>query len=121
MNKTRVLIVEDEPITAMDEHEILSRLGYEVIGMTFSGNMALEQIKNDQPDVVLMDVMLLGELNGLQAAEKIRQDYGLPVIFVTALGNNLKSEPMVADEGIEIVSKPYTEEKLAAALKKVLP
>jgi CheY-like chemotaxis protein len=120
MNKKRVMIVEDEPITAMDEHAILSNLGYEVVSMTFSGEAALEQIKDKQPDVVIMDVMLIGEMNGLLAAQKIRREYGTPVVFVSALSKSLEHNSRMPPEGVRFVEKPYTETTLANAVAEAL-
>ena len=120
MSPKRVMIVEDEPITAMDEHEILTNLGYEVVGMTFTGKAALSQVREAKPDVVLMDVVLLGDMNGMDAARVIQRDYHIPVVIVTALGRSLMQLNAPEQHSLRIVEKPYTEETLAAAIEAAL-
>ena len=122
MRKKKVLIVEDEPVTAMDEHEIFRRHGYQVVNMLFTGEAALEQISQDRPDVIIMDIMLLGELNGLDAARMIRDRHDLPIVFVTAL-SSLQETLKFNDgstEGISFVGKPFTEQELIEAVERVL-
>jgi signal transduction histidine kinase/AmiR/NasT family two-component response regulator len=79
-----VLIVEDESIVALDLKQRLQSLGYKVVAIASSGEEAIEQAANNQPDLVLMDIKLKGELDGVEAAQVIRARQGLPVIFLTA-------------------------------------
>jgi CheY-like chemotaxis protein len=91
MTKKRVLIVEDQGITAMDEQEIMSELGYEVTGIVMTGEDAVQRAGRDRPDVVLMDIMLAGKMDGREAALKIRELYKIPVVYVTAYGDKKAS------------------------------
>ena len=118
--KLRVMIVEDEPITAIDEHEIISGFGYEVTGIYFSAAVALEKIDQDKPDLVVMDIMLSGPTNGLEAAAQIRQHYNLPIIFVSAITNTLGELKSEDQKGIYFVQKPYTERSLSKAINFIL-
>ncbi len=83
MTKKRILIVEDQGITAMDEQQIMRDLGYEVTGIAMTGEVAVEQAGRDRPDLVLMDIILAGEMDGREATEKIWELYQIPVVFVT--------------------------------------
>jgi len=73
----KILIVEDEFIIAQDLRRILISLGHAVMGMAKSADEALEKIKNEKPDLVLLDIHILGELNGTELALKIRELFGL--------------------------------------------
>ncbi len=118
--KMRIMIVEDEPITAIDQHEIFSGLGYAVTGIYFSAEVALQKIKQDKPDVVVMDIMLSGDRNGLDAAAEIRRDYQIPVIFVSAITNSLGELNSETSADVYFVQKPYTEKVLTTAIRRVL-
>lgn len=80
----KVLVVEDENIVAMEIQERLKRLGYTVCGTTAYGDKAIQMAKEKSPDVVLMDIRLKGKMDGVQAAEKIQKDHGIPIIYLTA-------------------------------------
>src|ERR1700722_4036381 len=78
-----VLIVEDEAIIAMDIRRLLIQTGFGVAGRAQSGAQALREIERERPDIVLMDIHLKGDMDGVQTAEIIRSRYGLPVIYLT--------------------------------------
>ena len=84
MTKANVLVVEDEFIVSKDIQSSLKKLGYQVIGAAPSGEKALELLEANQPDIVLMDIMLKGEMNGIETAEIVRNQYSIPVIYLTA-------------------------------------
>lgn len=85
MENTRlILIVEDEAILALNVKEMLMQMGYAVAAIHSSGEGALESIEKVRPDMVLMDIRLQGEMDGITAAECIHGRYGIPVIFMTA-------------------------------------
>ncbi len=72
MTKKRILIVEDDPIISMSEHQIMENLGYEVTGIALSGEAAVQKVGVYKPDLVLMDIILMGDMDGREAALKIR-------------------------------------------------
>src|SRR5262245_39964282 len=84
MQKVRILVVEDERIVALDIQRRLKALGYEVAGAAVSGEDAIYKATELHPDLVLMDIMLEGRIDGIMAAETIRCRLSIPVIFVTA-------------------------------------
>ncbi len=121
MGSKRILIVEDEPITLMNEIAVLKELGYVLAGTAMSGEVAVELTEKERPDVVLMDIVLSSGMDGVAAAEEIRRRFGTPVVFVSALGKQEEfalSGP--APKGIRYVVKPFSREQLVAAIEAVL-
>ena len=84
MSKTNILIVEDESIVAKDIAQSLKKLGYNVIETASSGEAAVIIAEEKKPDLVLMDIMLKGEMSGIDAANIIHEKSNIPVIFLTA-------------------------------------
>ena len=88
MPTPRVFIVEDEVLVARDVQSRLEKLGYQVIGSAARGEDAVTQVLNDLPDLILMDINLKGEMDGIEAANRIRAEVDLPIIFCTAYSND---------------------------------
>src|ERR1043165_2125327 len=84
MSKTNILIVEDESIVAKDIQHSLKKLGYTVVGMCSTGEDAIKAAEETKPDLVLMDIMLKGDMSGIEAAGKIREKFNIPIIYLTA-------------------------------------
>ncbi len=84
MEKIKILIVEDEPIIAVDLKRSLQKMGYQVINMVESGEEALESIHQNLPDLILMDVQLEGDLDGIDTAHQISKQYPIPIIYLTS-------------------------------------
>ncbi len=122
MTQKRVLVVEDEPITLMDEVATLQDLGYVLVGSALSGESAIEIAATERPDVVLMDIMLMTKMSGAEAADEIRRRFGTPVVFVTALGKqeDFDSGKIIPPKGIRYIVKPFDKVQLAAAIEAVL-
>lgn len=84
MAQTSVLVVEDESIVSKDIQHSLKKLGYNVVGAAATGEAAVKMAIELNPDIILMDIMLKGEMNGIDAAGRIRSETNIPVIFLTA-------------------------------------
>jgi len=84
MTKTKVLVVEDESITAKDLQLTLQELGYEVVAKASSGKEAIQEAEAQKPDLVLMDIFMPGEVDGVEAAKQINERLGIPVVYLTA-------------------------------------
>lgn len=82
--KPKLLIVEDESISAMNFKKCLTSFGYEVVGVAATGEDAIRKAAESKPDLVLMDIILKGDMDGIEAASIILKDYGIPVIYLTA-------------------------------------
>ncbi len=122
MTKKRIMIVEDETITSMSEQQMLENLGYEVTGIVLTGEVAVRRAGADKPDLVLMDIILMGGMDGREATLRIRELYQIPVIYVTAFGDketssSLKTAP---PEGIGYIVKPFTEEELGSEINRLI-
>ncbi len=122
MTKKRILIVEDDPIISMSEHQIMENLGYEVTGIALSGEAAVHMAGTDKPDLVLMDIMLFGDMNGREANQKIQESHQIPVVFVTAHGSKEQSKSLKTPlpEGIGYVVKPFSEDELGSEIKRLI-
>ncbi|MDO9541050.1 MAG: response regulator [Kiritimatiellia bacterium] len=117
MNKRKILIVEDERIVALDLQQRLARLGGEVVGNVASGDEALRRIKKDEPDLILTDIKLGGDLDGIELAVAVRNRFGLPVIFVTAYSDDKTLARVKASGACGFIIKPFTDEELQVTIE----
>ena len=113
----RVLIVENEAIVALDFQERVSRLGYQVVGITGRAADAVCKAIELRPDVVLMDVRLQGEMDGADAAMLIHRTQDTPIIFITAFGDVPTLQKVVADSPSGFLLKPVDDRELEVALR----
>ena len=106
MGLTKVMIVEDEVIAAMATEKMLTKLGYEVCGNVTSGEDALERFDEDCPDILIMDIRLDGELDGIQTTEIIKKSRDVPVIYVSAFSDEKTRERADATNPLAFINKP---------------
>lgn len=85
MSKPGVMIVEDEAITALEIRNVIESSNYEVLSVVYSGEDAIKEALTLKPDLILMDVILKGDMDGVDAARKIKEFLDIPVIYITAL------------------------------------
>jgi DNA-binding LytR/AlgR family response regulator len=107
MGKNKVLIVEDEIIVAKDIQHSLERLGYEIIGIASDQDQVIKLIDKASPNIVLMDIMLRNEQNGVEIAEFIRTNYHIPVIFLTAYADSVTIDRAKLAESYGYILKPF--------------
>jgi len=120
MAKAKILIVEDELIVAKDIQNMLHRLSYDARDICISGEDALKLIKTEPPDLVLMDIILKGRMNGIQAAREIRRKYDLPIIFLSAYANINYINRAKAAEPYGYILKPIDEKSLRIPIELAL-
>ena len=120
MATARILIVEDERIIAADLRRHVTRLGYEVVGLVGSGASAIEQAQTLHPDLVLMDVGLPGDMNGLEAAGHIWEALQIPVVYVTAYVDDQTMEQARTPAPLLVIRKPFDARHLQTTLAQVL-
>ncbi|MCU0848194.1 MAG: response regulator [Spirochaetes bacterium] len=84
MTKQKIMLVEDEAITALDIKHMLEKNGYEVSAVISTGREAVEKVDEIKPDLILMDIMLMDELDGIQANESIIKKINVPIVYLTA-------------------------------------
>lgn len=120
MSKERIYIVEDERIIAIDLQRRLERLGYIICGISASGEEALTGITAQIPDLVLMDIVLQGAIDGIEVACRIKKDLNIPVIFLTAYTDMKTLERAKLASPLGYVLKPFKERELATTLEIAL-
>jgi len=116
----RILVVEDENIVAVDIQDRLEHLGYTVSGHAASGEDAIRKVGSTSPDLVLMDIMLKGEMDGVDAAEQIRLRYDVPVVYLTAYADNRTLERAKITEPYGYILKPFEEREMHTAIEMAL-
>ena len=118
--KPKILVVEDESIIAMDLRITLSRMGYEVTSVVNNALAAIQKAEQDKPDIILMDIMLGGSLDGIEAAKIISYNHSTPIIYVTALKDEETMKRAYLPEPYLFLMKPYTEKDLKYAIEDML-
>ncbi len=109
MMPARVMIVEDEAITAMATGAMLKRLGHVVMASVSSGEAALAVCQQQQPDLVLMDIRLDGDLDGIETARLLRRDADVPVVFVSAYADDQTRRRAAETRPMAFIAKPLDE------------
>lgn len=120
MSNERVYIVEDERVVAIDLRKRLERLGYIVCGTSADGEKALSEIPRLRPDIILMDVLLQGELDGIDIALQIKKDLDIPVVFLSAYTDHATLERAKEATPVGFILKPFKERELATMLEMAL-
>lgn len=120
MNEIRVGIIEDEMIIAEDLRDILESNSFHVCGVAKNYNKAIELIDNTQPDIVLLDIKIKGEQDGIDLAHKIRDDYNIPFVFVSS-----HSDPQTIKRATEVhpygyLVKPFEDKDVLVAIEVAL-
>lgn len=120
MEKIKILIVEDEKILGMGLKKKLEKMGYEVTGIASSGSEAIESVKSNHPHLVLMDIVLKGEMDGIDTAKFIINLHDIPVIYLTAYADDeiLNRAQKTCPYGY--ILKPYKDDELKANIKMAL-
>lgn len=119
MTQARVMIVEDEAITAMATGAMLKRLGHVVTASVSSGEAALEAFRRQAPDLVLMDIRLGGDLDGIETAHALRRDSDVPVVFVSAYVDEKTRSRADATRPFAFIPKPLDEYDLHALMDRL--
>jgi len=114
---TRILIVEDEEIVAQDIHQVLESLGYTVTSHVTTGEEAVAKAEADVPNIILMDIKLAGDMNGIEAAEIIQRKFAIPVIFLTAYVDDETLNRAKITDPFGYVSKPFKDRDLLSAVE----
>jgi len=117
-----VLIVEDEQVTAMEVQAMVQELGYEVTDVVDTGQAAVDSVLKQEPGVILMDIHLPGELDGIEAIEQIHQDrdQDIPVVYITAHSDEETLQKAKKTRPGGYLVKPVTERDLKSTLEMVV-
>ncbi len=120
MGKARILIVENEDLVAQSLNSYLARTGYEVTGTVATGEEAVDQISEVEPDLVIMDIRLGGKLSGIDAAGLIKDSSSVPIIYLTAYADPETLEKAGRTEPFGYVLKPFDGMALQATIEMAL-
>jgi len=121
MNSTiSILILEDEALSAMTMRSKLVKKGYRVCSVFSKGEDAVLFVKKEQPDILLFDNMLAGEISGIEAACEIKKEYDIPVIFITGYEINEFIHKARVASPVACLAKPLDYEALNKAIYKTL-
>ncbi|MBM4241555.1 MAG: PAS domain S-box protein [Euryarchaeota archaeon] len=120
MPKVKILVVEDDAIEAMDIQRTLKFFGYDVPAVTSSGADALKKIDAFKPDLVLMDIVLKGEIDGIECARKIKDQFNIPVIYLTAHSEESNVQQAKLTEPYGYLLKPFDETELKTTIEVAL-
>ncbi|HYL38714.1 MAG TPA: sigma 54-interacting transcriptional regulator [Bryobacteraceae bacterium] len=116
----RILIVEDERITAEDLRDILTDLGYTVTASVSSGAEAIARAEETAPDLALMDIRIKGDMDGTEAARALRERFNIPVIYLTAHADSSTVSRAKSAEPLGYITKPFQEAELHASIEIAL-
>ncbi len=120
MGKVNILVVEDESIVAKDIERSLIKLGFNVVGIASTFERAVELAAEHTPDLVLMDIMLKGEKNGIEAAEEINKSQSIPVIYLTGYADDSTLKKAKITEPYGYILKPFKEIDLHTNIEMAL-
>jgi signal transduction histidine kinase len=120
MDRKRIMIVEDEGITAMSIKNSLVETGYDVTSAVSTGEEAVKKAGEDQPDIVLMDVVLNGKMDGIEAARHIQSSFDIPVIYLTAYSDDKMINRIRETGPFGYIIKPFDERELHVAVELAL-
>jgi signal transduction histidine kinase len=118
--KANIMIIEDEAIIAKDIENILNNYGYSISGIFSKAEEALSSLKTKKPDLILMDVVLKGDLDGIEAAKIIKRDFNIPVIFITAYADDITISRIKKLNAYGYFLKPFEEKEIQAWIETTL-
>ena len=120
MTKKKIVVVEDEWFIAKNIQGCLEEMGYDVTSVVASGEEAVKKAEEVTPDLVLMDIVLRGEMNGIEAAKQINSRFNIPVVYLTAYTDEETMERAKITEPYGYIVKPIEERELYCAVEVAL-
>ncbi len=114
----RVLIVEDDMLLSLVEERLIQKLGHEVVAKVGTGQEAIERTRELQPDLIIMDIVLKGEMDGIQAMEEIRKESDVPVVYLSGNSDRFNYERAKKTGFTDYLIKPITSQDLKKPLNK---
>ena len=117
---SKILIVENERLIADDIKLQLEDLGYDVVGISCNGKDALEKTSERKPDLILMDIVLTGDVDGIETAQKINEHYSIPFIYLTAYYDDEILKRASSTQPAGYITKPFSSVGLHAAIQMAL-
>ena len=115
-----ILIVEDDVIIGEDIKKSVRNIGHEIVDFVPSGEQALERAEKLRPDLVLMDIVLRGRLNGIETAEQIHKQFQIPIVFLTAYADKITMSRAQRANPYGYILKPFEDEELKTVLEQAI-
>lgn len=119
-HNSKILIVEDEMMIAKHIENTLGNLGYKVVGIVSSGEDAIKKAGSEKPDLILMDIELYGDIDGIEASKEIIKKYQIPIIYLTAYSDSKTFRRAIATEPVNYLVKPFDEKELESVIETAL-
>jgi two-component system, response regulator PdtaR len=116
----KILIVEDDKRTILDLKSILTKLGHNIVKIAPSGEEAIQDAGDLNPDLVIINIKLKGEMSGVEAAHKIEYLYKIPIIFLTVFIKNCLNKSLQLPDDAVVLSKPIKRDHLEYCILRVL-
>ena len=120
MESAKIMVVEDEGIIAQDIKNCLENLGYTVPEVVFTGHEAIEKAALIRPDLILMDIVLKGEIDGIETAAEIKSRYSIPIVYLTAYEDDKTLKRAKLTEPLGYILKPFEERYLRSSIEMAL-
>jgi signal transduction histidine kinase len=120
MSKEKIFIVEDETIISMELTHRLIKSDYQIVGTVTSGEEAIKLISSAKPDLILMDIFLSGEIDGINTAEEIRKSYDIPIIYITAFADEKTLNRAKATGPYGYIIKPFDQKDMETTIEIAL-
>ncbi len=119
-SRAQIMVVEDEPLAALDLRVRLERLGHSVVGVAPTGEAAMEQLRRDQPSLVLVDAGAAGRVDGLETAQTIRETFGTPVVLLASYTDQETLRRAMSADPFGCLVKPVEDRELGSAIELAL-
>lgn len=120
MEKIKILVVEDENILALGLKKKLEKLGYTVTDIAASGPETIKKVADNTPDLILMDIVLKGDMDGIETAKKLNETLSIPIIYLTAYADDAILKRAAATVPYGYILKPYKEKELKANIEMAI-
>jgi CheY-like chemotaxis protein len=118
--KANIMIVEDEGVVSIDIRNMLKKAGYNIAAVAFQGDEAVKKAEQSGPDLILMDIGLKGEIDGIEAARRILDRFHIPVVFLTGFADDVTLAKAQEVNPSGFIIKPINEEELKNTLEDIL-
>ncbi|MGZ7049763.1 MAG: response regulator [Methanobacterium sp.] len=116
----KILVVEDENLIALDLGYTLEELGFKFIGAACEGKEAIKKAKELKPDIILMDIKLNGEMDGIETAEEINSLLGIPIIYLSANNDSDTRKKIKSTNNFGLLSKPVDNLELKSTIEETI-
>jgi CheY-like chemotaxis protein len=119
ISKGNIMVVEDEGVVSIDIRNMLKKAGYSIAAVAFQGEEAVTKAEQSSPDLILMDIGLKGEIDGIEAAKRIRDRLHIPVVFLTGFADEVTMAKAQEVNPSGFIIKPINEKELNQTLEDI--